>query len=142
MRIWSIHPKYLDKKGFVALWRETLLAKHVLEGKTTAYKNHPQLERFKKLEYPVDAINQYLLEVYKESLKRGYSFNRTKIDDAFTPVEIPVTVGQVNFESYHLLKKLEMRDYKRFVELRHCQSFDCHAQFYPVEGEIEYWEKL
>lgn len=31
MRIWSIHPKYLDTKGLVALWRETLLAKHVLE---------------------------------------------------------------------------------------------------------------
>ena len=34
MRIWSLHPKYLDPKGLVALWRETLLAKHVLEGKT------------------------------------------------------------------------------------------------------------
>ncbi|HRQ69172.1 MAG TPA: pyrimidine dimer DNA glycosylase/endonuclease V, partial [bacterium] len=27
MRIWSIHPKYLDNIGLVALWRETLLAK-------------------------------------------------------------------------------------------------------------------
>ena len=31
MRIWSLHPKYLDAKGVVALWRETLLAKNVLE---------------------------------------------------------------------------------------------------------------
>jgi|GEM_PF-3323161 len=31
MRIWSIHPCYLDSKGLVALWRETLLAKNVLE---------------------------------------------------------------------------------------------------------------
>jgi len=48
MRIWSLHPKYLDAKGLVALWRETLLAKNVLEGKTTGYRNHPQLERFKR----------------------------------------------------------------------------------------------
>ena len=45
MRIWSLHPKYLDAKGIVALWRETLLAKHVLEGKTKGYKNH-SCERF------------------------------------------------------------------------------------------------
>jgi len=38
MRLWTIHPKYLDAKGLVALWRETLLAKHVLEGKTPGYK--------------------------------------------------------------------------------------------------------
>jgi hypothetical protein len=47
MRIWSIHPKYLDIKGLVALWREALLAKHVLEGRTKGYRNHPQLDRFK-----------------------------------------------------------------------------------------------
>lgn len=49
MRIWSLHPKYLDTKGLVALWRETLLAQHVLSGKTKRYKNHPQLARFKNV---------------------------------------------------------------------------------------------
>jgi len=43
MRIWSLHPKYLDSKGMVALWREALLAKQVLLNKTKGYKNHPQL---------------------------------------------------------------------------------------------------
>jgi hypothetical protein len=33
MRIWSLHPKYLDSKGLVALWRESLLAKNVLRDK-------------------------------------------------------------------------------------------------------------
>lgn len=47
MRLWSIHPKYLDAKGLVALWREGLLALAVLEGKTNGYRNHPQLERFR-----------------------------------------------------------------------------------------------
>lgn len=31
MRIWSLHPTYLEPKGLVALWHETLLAKNVLE---------------------------------------------------------------------------------------------------------------
>ena len=64
MRIWSLHPKYLDSKGLVALWRETLLAKHVLEGKTKGYKNHPQLNRFKEIKDPIGVINQYLSEIY------------------------------------------------------------------------------
>ena len=29
MRIWSIHPRYLDARGLVALWREALLARAV-----------------------------------------------------------------------------------------------------------------
>ena len=41
MKLWSIHPKYLDAKGLVALWREALLAQKVLDGKTEGYKNHP-----------------------------------------------------------------------------------------------------
>ncbi|MGH2666461.1 pyrimidine dimer DNA glycosylase/endonuclease V [Flavobacterium sp.] len=70
MRIWSLHPKYLDTKALVALWRETLLAKHVLEGKTKGYKNHPQLNRFKEAKYPIDSINQYLSEVYFEAVNK------------------------------------------------------------------------
>jgi hypothetical protein len=80
MRIWTIHPKYLDRIGLVALWRETLLAKHVLEGKTKGYKNHPQLNRFKNTDNPVDSINQYLTIVYQDSVKRGFHFNKDKIN--------------------------------------------------------------
>lgn len=60
MRICSLHPKYSDAKGLVALWREALPAKHVLEGKTTGYKKHPQLIRFKECESSIDLINSYL----------------------------------------------------------------------------------
>jgi hypothetical protein len=38
LRLWSIHPKYLDATGLVALWREALLAQKVLKGKTKADK--------------------------------------------------------------------------------------------------------
>ncbi|MDP4189551.1 MAG: pyrimidine dimer DNA glycosylase/endonuclease V, partial [Bacteroidota bacterium] len=80
MRLWSIHPQYLDRQGLLALWREALLAKHVLEGKTKGYKKHPQLVRFKTTEKPLDCINQYLSAVYEEAVKRGYDFERNKIN--------------------------------------------------------------
>ena len=45
MRLWSIHPKYLDPAGLTACWREGLLAREVLCGRTSGYRNHPQLAR-------------------------------------------------------------------------------------------------
>ncbi len=50
MRLWSLHPKYLDRQGLLAVWREGLLAQKVLQGKTKGYKNHPQLKRFQQQE--------------------------------------------------------------------------------------------
>jgi hypothetical protein len=37
MRLWSLHPRYLDPQGLVALWREALLARAVLRGETRGY---------------------------------------------------------------------------------------------------------
>lgn len=142
MRIWSLHPKYLDSKGLVALWRETLLAKHVLEGKTKGYKNHPQLNRFKKAKYPLDLINQYLSEVYHEALNRNYNFDKRKINWTFKKSKVPVTTGQVNYEVEHLLYKLEKRDYYKYKELKLKSKFDIHSIFKLVDGEIEEWEIL
>jgi hypothetical protein len=140
MRIWSLHPKYLDAKGLVALWRETLLAKHVLEGKTKGYKHHPQLIRFRNAKNPLDAINQYLSEVYFEAKKRNYNFDREKIDWAFKKSKLTVTTGQMDFEKRHLLKKLENRDYDKFNEYKSIAQFDCHPIFRIINGAVEEWE--
>jgi hypothetical protein len=141
MRIWSLHPKYLDAKGLVALWRETLLAKNVLEGNTAGYKHHPQLNRFKNAKRPVDAINQYLSEVYSESLKRNYNFDRQKIDWRFKKSKLTVTTGQLNYEAKHLLKKLKTRDISRYKELKTRSTFDVHPLFTLINGDIEEWER-
>jgi hypothetical protein len=140
MRIWSIHPKYLDQKGLVALWRESLLAKHVLEGKTKGYKNHPQLNRFKRSKKPLDAINNYLASVYKEAVSRQYNFDKQKVDWRFHPVSLPVTRGQIKYESVHFLSKIKTRDPKRYKDLKSLLSFEPHPLFNLIEGEREDWE--
>jgi hypothetical protein len=140
MRIWSIHPKYLDSKGIVALWRETLLAKHVLEGKTKGYKNHPQLIRFKKQENPIHCINHYLSFVYDEALKRNYNFNKDKIDFTFSNCGIEVTKGQMDFERKHLLGKLKTRDINLFNKFSSIENLDANPIFTVTEGEVEDWE--
>ncbi len=140
MRIWSLHPKYLDSKGLVALWRETLLAKHVLEGKTKGYKNHPQLKRFKAVKNPIEVINQYLSEIYIEASNRNFNFDKQKINWDFTKVKMNVTVGQLNYEVSHLLNKLQTRDIKKFEELYTNTIFETHPLFQLVDGVIEKWE--
>ena len=140
MRIWSVHPKYLDAKGIVALWRETLLAKNVLEGNTKGYKNHPQLNRFKAEENPLEAINQYLAEVWNEATRRGYNFDRNKIDFDFKKIKIEVTIGQMQYEFNHLLKKLEQREPERYKQFAKLKMVDCAEIFDVKEGEIEKWE--
>ena len=141
MRLWSLHPKHLDSKGLVALWREGLLAKHVLEGKSKGYNNHPQLDRFKSSEHPMDNINQYLIEVFQESERRGFHFDKNKINWQSKPSIIEVTTGQIAFETAHLLAKLEKRDYPKYTELIYLTLFEPHPLFSIVEGEIEHWEK-
>lgn len=140
MRLWSLHPKYLDAKGLVALWRETLLAKHVLEGKTKGYKNHPQLNRFKKTKDPVNSINRYLSVVYKEAVEREYTFDKTKIKWGFKNSRMNVTSGQIDYEFKHLKSKLSKRDPVKLKEIKKIKKIDTHPMFKIKEGEIEDWE--
>lgn len=140
VRIWSIHPSYLDTKGLVALWRETLLAQNVLLGKTKGYRNHPQLNRFKATTSPPGAIAEYLLGVADEADKRGYNFKREKIIDKRFNGKIPVTKGQMEYEFKHLMGKLEIRDPERFILLQKTKAIKPHPIFKVVEGEIEDWE--
>jgi len=140
MRLWSIHPKYLDAKGLVALWREGLLAKKVLEGRTKGYKNHPQLARFKNSASPADSINFYLEHVYAESLVRGYNFDKGKIIMGISLKKIPVTTGQIQYEMDHLKNKLRIRDKEKFSELQTIKKIVLHPLFKEREGERESWE--
>ncbi|MEI6090947.1 MAG: pyrimidine dimer DNA glycosylase/endonuclease V [bacterium] len=141
MRLWSIHPKYLDPKGLVALWRESLLAKKVLEGKTKGYTKHPQLERFKNCIDPLGAINKYLSEVYSEAVKRQYNFDQKKIDWSYNrDLLITVSSEQIKYEFQHLVNKLETRDRERIVNFLSETEITANPLFIIVKGEIESWE--
>jgi hypothetical protein len=142
MRLWSIHPKYLDTKGLVALWRETLLAQAVLQGKTKGYKNHPQLDRFKQHPSPLSAMGTYLSAIHQHALMRGYDFDESKIGSLRTSSLIPVTKGQVKYERDWLLEKLKGRAPEQMEVIFHEEEMEIHPLFFLVEGEIESWEKI
>ncbi len=110
MRLWSLHPKYLDPQGLVALWREALLARAVLRGSTKGYRHHPQLFRFQSHASPRRAIAAYLGAVHAEAASRGYAFDRHKVGPVHRLAPTLVTRGQLEYEWKHLLRKLAVRN--------------------------------
>ncbi|KAF1710503.1 DNA lyase [Pseudoxanthomonas kalamensis DSM 18571] len=140
MRLWSLHPRFLDAKGIVALWREGLLARAVLRGQTRGYRHHPQLQRFRQQTAPVSTINAYLKVVADEAAERGYCFDRSKLGPARGVTPVACSRGQLDHEWRHLLAKLQQRDPARYRELR-TQLPQPHPLFRIVEGPIESWER-
>ena len=141
MRLWSLHPCYLDAKGLVALWREGLLAQAVLKGATTGYRNHPQLQRFSTQPSPVCAIAAYLRAVHAEAVARDYRFDAGKIASGGTAPLIDVPQGQINFEWRHLIAKLEPRVPAWRKALGTPRVPAPHPLFRTIPGGIAEWER-
>jgi hypothetical protein len=142
LRLWSLHPRYLDPKGLVALWREGLLAQKVLQGQTKGYTRHPQLDRFQCCADALLAIGCYLSAVADEAEQRGYRFDRSKIVKRGTCPRLTVQQGQLDYEWRHLSAKLQTRApglYARHIDVARPVP---HPVFEIVPGGIEDWERF
>ncbi|WP_130471818.1 pyrimidine dimer DNA glycosylase/endonuclease V [Candidatus Magnetaquicoccus inordinatus] len=142
MRLWTLHPHYLDSQGLVALWREGLLAQKVLRGESKGYQHHPQLQRFRAQHDPVGAIASFLWAVQQEATRRSYQFNASLICPAPPASPMAETRGQLLYEWQHLLQKLNRRAPQLFALLSPNQQPQPHPLFYIVEGEVCSWERL
>jgi len=140
MRLWSLHPKYLDARGLVALWREALLAQAVLRGRTRGYTRHPQLIRFRGAPSPVAAVAAYLDAVFSEAVRRGYHFDKSKIAGRGPAAPMPVTRGQLAYEWAHLKAKLAVRAPAWLAGLGRVGRPDPHPLFHPAAGPVADWE--
>jgi hypothetical protein len=141
MRLWSLHPRCLDRQGLLGVWREGLLAQKVLAGETTGYRAHPQLARFRRSVNPFAAIGCYLRYIHAESLRRGYHFDGRKIRSRAKCRKIPVTRGQMDFERGHFLRKCRERDRVWYLRLRKEPGLPPHPLFRVIPGDREPWEK-
>ena len=140
MRLWTLHPRYLDTKGLLAVWREGLLAQKVLQNETVGYRNHPQLRRFRSSVDPVAAIGVYLEGIYQEAVQRGYQFEQGKIVRQGFNHHISCTRGQLLYEWEHLRKKLKQRDMNRYLAMENINEPEHHPLFHIIEGDVEDWE--
>lgn len=143
MRLWSLHPSYLDSIGLIALWREGLLARKVLLGKTKGYTRHPQLIRFRETGNPIQTIDAYLKAVHDEALRRGYNFDLSKISHfkGQSPARILLPDKQLEYEFHHLLNKLKKRSPRHYSLLHQTAAILPHPLFQVEPGNICFWEK-
>ena len=142
MRLWSLHPSYLDAVGLVALWREGLLARKVLQGQTKGYIHHPQLFRFRETENPIHVLDFYLKTVHDESIRRGYHFDLSKISPCENrPPSLLLPEKQLEYEFFHLLDKLKERSPWQYSLLRQTAVILPHPLFQIKPGDICSWEK-
>jgi hypothetical protein len=142
MRLWSLHPRYLDSKGLTAAWREALLARAVMTGQTRGYRAHPQLIRFERCSDPLATIETYLHGLLAEAQARGFGFDAGKLSAAVSRGRLTVTRGQLAFECRHLRAKLRARDPERLRRLpRATATVEAHPLFRVVAGPIAEWER-
>ena len=142
MRLWTFHPRYLDAQGLVALWREALLARGVLRGRTNGYRQHPQLKRFRSCPSPRVAINRYLALVYAEAHSRGYAFDRSKLGRIGSGQRIRATDGQLQYEWLWFLSKLQRRSPSLYRSHLEVILPAAHSLFRVVPGPIADWEHV
>ena len=138
MRLWSLHPRYLDPQGLVALWREGLLAQAVLAGRTRGYIRHPQLDRFRAAP---QAIGVYLHAIADEARRRGYRFDAAKVPPVRGGHALDVTDGQLRYEWTHLRAKLRARSAEWHRRTRGVTMPDAHPMFVVVSGPVAEWER-
>jgi hypothetical protein len=141
MRLWTVHPRFLDPKGLTAAWREALLAQKVLSGATSGYRRHPQLTRFREQADPSGAIAAFLTCLADEARRRGYHFDTTKISRQTFTGQIPETDGQLLHEWKHLQRKLQARAPEFARQLRDVAVPEPNPLFCIVPGKVRDWER-
>jgi hypothetical protein len=141
MRLWTLHPRYLDPQGLVALWREALLAQKVLRGRTRGYRHHPQLARFKAQPDPVASIARYLRGVHAEAERRGYRFAKSKIARRAGARAMEETRGQLAYEWEHLRRKLARRAPAQLRQIAAVRRPQAHPLFKVTRGPVQGWER-
>lgn len=117
------------------------MAQAVLAGRTRGYTRHPQLERFRTTEAPLETIGRYLSALADEADARGYRFDRSRIDSAGEAnAQLTVASGQLDFEWAHLGAKLAARS---LADARRWEGSTPrpHPLFTVVAGPTEAWER-
>lgn len=145
MRIWSLHPRYLDKTELIGSWNDGLRALKLLAQNHTNTIFRPELSRFRTQSEPLVAIERYLLNIAKEASRRGYSLDIKKLPPlpVFPTFKIAVSSKQVEYEWHQLMHLLAGRSPRFMRRIENSPTHDTNPIFKSLPGkELETWEKL
>lgn len=141
VRLWSVHPRYLDPAGLCGLWREALLAQAVVGGEKKGYRRHPQARRVLEERDPRGAIRSYLRGVWEEGCRRGYRLDPRRIAWWDREARMTVPRGQLEYELVLLAVKLEARAPCLAGRLPSLEDVLPHPALDVAEGGLAWWER-
>ena len=120
--------------------REGLLARKVLLGQTKGYTRHPQLIRFRETGNPLQTMDLYLKAVHEESIRRGYSFDLSKISPCACQPSSRLLLPdkQLEYEFHHLLNKLRKRSPQQYSLLQ--QTTYCTNKFFHFKISFSFYK--
>lgn len=147
MRLWSIHPKYLDNRSLMVFWNDAILAKSSILGKIDFHS--PHFQRFKYIDNKEHVLNVYMKEIFLEGSKRNLNFDKNQIEDIFllpllTSDLIDLTYGQLKFEFELLVDKFKSTNNNEALEfLMNSYIKDDQIEslvFHLTDGPMESWD--
>lgn len=151
MRLWSLHPKYLDDQTLYQTWKYGMIAMRAMTGKLAAYEQrfatHGQLERFKEQPDPVQALCDYMHALIDESERRGWKyprfFQRSSLPKSPNGTTMTVTAGQMECEVWLYSDILSKRrgSIQDFVYFFGIEQHHPHPIFELVRGPVGSWER-
>ena len=145
MRLWSVHPKYLDLKGLVKLWHDALWAQMMLYEKLSKDEYiQPQLIRFKEFAHPKRAIHTYLMQIYEEAKRRGCDLDQSRIMALAGKKKVVMKVArlQLDYEFALMKEQVKLRDHAKYAEISLVKKAQAHPLFLITRGGIAEWEKV
>lgn len=129
MKLWSIHPKYLDKDTLFSCWEEALKVKTIIENRSR--ESNLQVSKFKQCDNPLAQINTYLYYLLQEALKRGYKLDSSKISFGLTIFSKKIVIPriQADFEFNILLKTMKSKNQKQNRRFKSLKNIEPHPLF-------------
>lgn len=132
MRIWSLHPAYLDNQALAECWRDALTAFAVARGKQKGFHNHPQYLRWgTDAEERADKLNRYLHVLQTEGKSRNLRLHSPVLGKCHWQPSSLVTFGQLQYEALLLAFRIGER-----LHLRQVPSVD------DAQGSWAIWSRL
>ena len=148
MRLWTIHPRYLDNLTLFTCWKEAITARKELKDEAISPTHHPQLIRFRKCGTPVATMNSYIYNLFLELKVRHVKVDHKELGRYRRYERIKVGFGQLYYEFYFLQGKLKNRSrtkcndnfYRHWLDAGMLVSNTVFL-INPVNG-IEKWEEV
>ena len=79
MRLWRIHPKFLDSKGLMSLWQGGLSTQHLIMKSADVPLYRMGVDEVDRVKQSIDMMGSYLEHVWQEALGRGYRFSKAQM---------------------------------------------------------------